>query len=128
MLNIVSANNAVIRRFRINTNIFDQNNTGLDTPKAPSWTPYSVATGKGSTSYDMAANAAYKLLSELGGADPIGPVLLGMGKPVHVLQRGASVQDILNFSSRELELTYDEQDEKKVTEICYVDTRPKELR
>ena len=39
-----------------------------------------------------------------------------------------SVQDILNFSSRELELTYDEQDEKKVTEICYVDTRPKELR
>jgi hypothetical protein len=39
-----------------------------------------------------------------------------------------SVQDILNFSSRELELTYDVLDEKKVTEICYVDSRPKEFR
>jgi len=46
-----------------------------------------------------AANAAYKLLSELGGADAIGPVLLGMDKPVHILQRGCSVQDILNLAT-----------------------------
>ncbi|NJD18880.1 MAG: NADP-dependent malic enzyme [Gemmatimonadetes bacterium] len=46
-----------------------------------------------------AANAAYKLLSQLGGADAIGPVLLGMNKPVHVLQRGCSVQEILNLAT-----------------------------
>jgi malate dehydrogenase (oxaloacetate-decarboxylating)(NADP+) len=46
-----------------------------------------------------AANSAYKLLSHLGGADAIGPVLLGMDKPVHVLQRGGSVQDILNLAT-----------------------------
>ncbi len=46
-----------------------------------------------------AANAAYKLLDELGGADVIGPVLLGMAKPVHVLQRGCSVQDVMNLAT-----------------------------
>ncbi|GMV06192.1 MAG: malic enzyme [Gemmatimonadota bacterium] len=46
-----------------------------------------------------AANAVYKLLSELGGADAIGPVLLGMDKPVHILQRGCSVQDVLNLAT-----------------------------
>ncbi len=46
-----------------------------------------------------AANAAYKLLDKLGGADAIGPVLLGMAKPVHVLQRGCSVQDVMNLAT-----------------------------
>ena len=46
-----------------------------------------------------AANVAYKLLDELGGADAIGPVLLGMDKPVHILQRGCTVQDVLNLST-----------------------------
>jgi malate dehydrogenase (oxaloacetate-decarboxylating)(NADP+) len=46
-----------------------------------------------------AANVAYKLLDTLGGADIIGPVLLGMAKPVHVLQRGCSVQDIMNLAT-----------------------------
>jgi malate dehydrogenase (oxaloacetate-decarboxylating)(NADP+) len=46
-----------------------------------------------------AANVAYKLLDELGGADVIGPVLLGMAKPVHVLQRGCSVQDVMNLTT-----------------------------
>ena len=46
-----------------------------------------------------AANVAYKLLDQLGGADAIGPVLLGMDKPVHILQRGCAVQDILNLST-----------------------------
>jgi malate dehydrogenase (oxaloacetate-decarboxylating)(NADP+) len=46
-----------------------------------------------------AANAAYKLLDHLGGADAIGPVLLGMKRPIHILQRGCSVQDVLNLTT-----------------------------
>ena len=46
-----------------------------------------------------AANAAYKLLDCLGGADVIGPVLLGMAKPVHILQRGCSVQAVVNLAT-----------------------------
>ena len=44
-----------------------------------------------------AANSAYKLLAEVGGAEVIGPVLLGMRHPVHFLQRGSTVQDIVNL-------------------------------
>jgi malate dehydrogenase (oxaloacetate-decarboxylating)(NADP+) len=44
-------------------------------------------------------NIAYKLLIGLGGAEPIGPVLMGLSKPYHVLQRGASVDDIVNISA-----------------------------
>jgi malate dehydrogenase (oxaloacetate-decarboxylating)(NADP+) len=44
-----------------------------------------------------AANASYKLLDRLGGAEVIGPVLLGMERPVHILQRGSSFQDIVNL-------------------------------
>ncbi len=43
------------------------------------------------------ANSAYKLLVELGGAEVIGPILLGMRHPVHFLQRGSTVQDIINL-------------------------------
>jgi malate dehydrogenase (oxaloacetate-decarboxylating)(NADP+) len=46
-----------------------------------------------------AANVAYKLLQHLGGAMAIGPVLIGMSKPVHVLSRGADVTDIANIAS-----------------------------
>jgi malate dehydrogenase (oxaloacetate-decarboxylating)(NADP+) len=46
-----------------------------------------------------AANVAYKLLQRLGGAETIGPVLLGMGKPVHVLQRGDEVRNIVNMAA-----------------------------
>lgn len=42
-------------------------------------------------------NIAYKLLQELGQAEAIGPVLLGMKKPVHVLQLGSSVREIVNM-------------------------------
>jgi len=44
-----------------------------------------------------AANTAYKLISQIGGAEAIGPILLGMRRPVHVLQRGGTVQDITNL-------------------------------
>ncbi|WP_248896508.1 NADP-dependent malic enzyme [Haloplanus halobius] len=45
-----------------------------------------------------AGNIGYKLLQRLGGADAIGPMLVGMDKPVHVLQRGDEVKDIVNLA------------------------------
>jgi malate dehydrogenase (oxaloacetate-decarboxylating)(NADP+) len=46
-----------------------------------------------------AANTAYKLLWRFGGAEVIGPILLGMNQAVNVLQMNASVQDIVNLAS-----------------------------
>jgi malate dehydrogenase (oxaloacetate-decarboxylating)(NADP+) len=45
-----------------------------------------------------AANTAYKLLRALGGAEAIGPILVGMGKPIQVLATGADVHDIVNVA------------------------------
>ena len=45
-----------------------------------------------------AGNIGYKLLQRLGGAEAIGPMLVGMDKPVHVLQRGDEVKDIVNLA------------------------------
>ncbi|MBO9573930.1 MAG: hypothetical protein J7497_17210, partial [Chitinophagaceae bacterium] len=41
---------------------------------------------------------AYNLLKEVGGADAIGPILLGLNKPVHILQLGSSVRGIVNMA------------------------------
>ena len=45
------------------------------------------------------ANIAYKLIWRLAHAEAIGPVLLGMSKPVHVLQRGVEVTEIVNMAA-----------------------------
>ncbi len=45
------------------------------------------------------ANIAYKLLIEMGGTEAIGPILLGMNKPVHILQLGSTVRDIVNMTA-----------------------------
>jgi malate dehydrogenase (oxaloacetate-decarboxylating)(NADP+) len=46
-----------------------------------------------------AGNVAYNLLKEVGDADAIGPILLGLKKPVHVLQLGSSVRSIVNMAN-----------------------------
>lgn len=45
-----------------------------------------------------AGNVAYNLMKEIGGADAVGPILLGLKKPVHVLQLGSSVRSIYNMA------------------------------
>ncbi len=47
----------------------------------------------------QSANAAYKLVWRLAGAEAIGPILMGMRKPVHVLQKGVEVADIVNMAA-----------------------------
>ena len=67
-------------------------------------TNYSFAALKGTANVlifpDLnSGNICYKLLHHLGGADTIGPILMGMKKPVHVLQRGDDVDDIVNMAA-----------------------------
>ena len=45
-----------------------------------------------------AGNIAYNLLKEVGGSEAIGPILLGLKKPVHILQLGSSVRNITNMA------------------------------
>ncbi len=45
------------------------------------------------------ANSNYKLLKELNNADSIGPIMLGMKKPVHILQLGSSVEEIVHMAA-----------------------------
>ena len=45
------------------------------------------------------ANITYKLMKEVDGAESIGPILLGLSKPVHVLQLGASVDEMVNMAA-----------------------------
>ncbi len=47
----------------------------------------------------QSGNISYKLLNKLGGAEQVGPILMGMKKPVHVLQRGDSVAEIVNMAA-----------------------------
>jgi malate dehydrogenase (oxaloacetate-decarboxylating)(NADP+) len=62
-----------------------------------------------------AGNIAYKLLHHLGGATKIGPILLGMNLPVHVLEQGADVQDIVNMAAVAVIDAQQRINERKVT-------------
>lgn len=46
-----------------------------------------------------AANITYKLLKELNKVESIGPIMMGMNKPIHILQLGASVDEIVNMTA-----------------------------
>jgi malate dehydrogenase (oxaloacetate-decarboxylating)(NADP+) len=63
--------------------------------------PFSTLADKNANTFIFpnlaAGNIAYKLMQELGGAEAIGPVLMGLRKPVHVLQLGSSVREIVNM-------------------------------
>ncbi len=63
--------------------------------------PFSELKGKSANTLVFpnleSGNIAYKLLQELGDAEAVGPILLGMNKPVHVLQLGSSVREIVNM-------------------------------
>ena len=79
-----------------------QADTAVDPEKLRDIYPFSELTRSANVlvfSNLTAANAAYKLLDRLGRAEVIGPVLMGMAKPVHVLQRGSSQQDIFNLAT-----------------------------
>jgi malate dehydrogenase (oxaloacetate-decarboxylating)(NADP+) len=46
----------------------------------------------------QSANICYKLLQRIGGAEAIGPILVGMNKPINVLQRSSDVDEIVNMA------------------------------
>ncbi|GJM29517.1 MAG: NADP-dependent malic enzyme [Cyclobacteriaceae bacterium] len=78
-----------------------QANVALNTEIQQTNYPFSELAEKGANTLifpDLdSGNIAYKLLMEIGGAEAIGPVLMGMNKPVHVLQLGSSVREIVNM-------------------------------
>lgn len=63
--------------------------------------PFSVLNGQAANTLVFpnleSGNIAYKLLQEVGNAEAVGPILLGMNKPVHVLQLDSSVREIVNM-------------------------------
>ncbi len=79
-----------------------QANVALDQELTEKQYPFSMLKGDANVFIfpDLqSGNISYKLLNKLGGAEAIGPILMGMKKPVHVLQRGDDVADIVNMAA-----------------------------
>ncbi len=79
-----------------------QADTALDQEIMKSAYPFSTLTERANVLIFpnlSAGNIAYKLLNHLGGATAVGPILVGMNRPVHVLEFGADVQDIVNMAA-----------------------------
>jgi malate dehydrogenase (oxaloacetate-decarboxylating)(NADP+) len=79
-----------------------QANTALDPEIAAEQYPFSALKGDANVLIfpDLqSANISYKLLNKLGGAETVGPILMGMSKPIHVLQRDDDVADIVNMAA-----------------------------
>ncbi len=78
-----------------------QANTALSRDLLREHYPFSPLADKGANTLIFptltSGNIAYKILQEMGGAETIGPVLMGMRKPVHILQLGSSIRDIVNM-------------------------------
>lgn len=80
-----------------------QGNVALNTELQKENYPFSQLADEGANTLIFpnlaAGNIAYKLLMEIGGAEAIGPILLGMKKPVHILQLGSSIREIVNMAA-----------------------------
>ncbi|RPD50485.1 NADP-dependent malic enzyme [Hymenobacter sediminis] len=81
-----------------------QANTALNPELLREQYPFSPLADKGGANTlifpnVISGNIAYKVIQEIGGAEVIGPILMGMRKPVHILQLGASVREIVNIAS-----------------------------
>jgi malate dehydrogenase (oxaloacetate-decarboxylating)(NADP+) len=80
-----------------------QANVALNTQIQQETFPFSALATEGANTLIFpnlaAGNIAYKLLMEIGGAETIGPILLGMKKPVHILQLGSSIREIVNMAA-----------------------------
>ena len=79
-----------------------QANVALDPELIETQYPFSTLKGNANVLIfpDLqSGNITYKLLIKLGGAEAVGPILMGMKKPVHVLQRGDDVADIVNMAA-----------------------------
>jgi malate dehydrogenase (oxaloacetate-decarboxylating)(NADP+) len=80
-----------------------QANVALDVELQREQYPFSALAKDGANTLIFpnlsSANIAYKLLMEIGGAETIGPILLGMKKPVHILQLGSSIREIVNMTA-----------------------------
>lgn len=96
-----------------------QANTALNTELQQENFPFSALAKEGANTLIfpdlVSGNIAYKLLMELGGAEAIGPILMGMKKPVHILQLGSSVREIVNMVA--IAVVDAQHHEKKEVEI-----------
>ena len=80
-----------------------QTDFALDPEMSDKNFPYSKISGKKVNTFVFpnleSANITYKILKELNGAQSIGPILLGLEQSVHILQLGATVDEIVNMSA-----------------------------